>query len=666
MGFFESLDRTQARPTQTNWENRLQTLVDEYEQHGSIAHGVQKDALQNGWDARLDKKGADGWRFEFQLHEEPSHVFLTLTDSGTIGLTGRVLGPEELTADLPAQERWGRFENLAFTKDPAEEALGARGQGKFIFVAASKTRRILYDTLRADGVYRLGARVIENACTNVCWSWEGREAKDMLEQFCPLLKPLTAIGTRVIIDDPIDELLAELRSGSFLDMIGETWWEILQKFDADISLRVNGRVKRATVPGVFDLAEADSQTGKVWVKEKGTVIAEGESYRIKRLHLEYVKGRCLPEEFQGVAVQRGGMRICLLPFRYVGKDIAKAVTGYVQFDRHLDGEMKLYEDPTHYSFSWRKGVARQVRQWVEDQLEEFGKAKLGLGVSADEKRHRHQSEAEKLALRYVNMVAKELGVSGTGVGGKGTRTQTDGGTPVDAKPIRLQVPPFDFPTQSLRVDPGQAIKNITCQAINDSASGIDALVKSYVLYGDDIIANLLSDSVVVPARAKSKYFGPLELTVADERFSRPGRYAVRFRLIAQSCPGYPKGFVLDEVTRTFYVLEDPPQGGLFEKCMPMDFPKECEAWRGDIKHGEGGGWIYRYNLCHHEKVAVGDEVEDLTEYLFRLLVEALFEIDLRQEKPKLFTSEDLESHVRIAQVIGKKTGEIMHGYFGRS
>jgi hypothetical protein len=46
-----------------------------------------------------------------------AHSFLVLQDQGTYGLTGRVLRPDELEADLPVEERWGRFENLAFNWD---------------------------------------------------------------------------------------------------------------------------------------------------------------------------------------------------------------------------------------------------------------------------------------------------------------------------------------------------------------------------------------------------------------------------------------------------------------------------------------------------------------------------------------------------------------------
>jgi hypothetical protein len=147
------IDLSQARPTFINWPNQVVAIVDGYRGFRGVSHGVQKDAIQNSWDAREDKKGRGcSVRFEV-VRSKGGSVFVCITDKGTTGLTGRVLKREELQEDQPPEERWGRFENVAFTKDPSEEALGSRGRGKFIFVGASKTSTIFYDTLRDDGVY---------------------------------------------------------------------------------------------------------------------------------------------------------------------------------------------------------------------------------------------------------------------------------------------------------------------------------------------------------------------------------------------------------------------------------------------------------------------------------------------------------------------------------
>ena len=65
---FDNLDPEQGRSTVINWENELKRIVDDYDQHTTIPGGVQKDAIQNGWDARKNKIGKD-WGISFELQD---------------------------------------------------------------------------------------------------------------------------------------------------------------------------------------------------------------------------------------------------------------------------------------------------------------------------------------------------------------------------------------------------------------------------------------------------------------------------------------------------------------------------------------------------------------------------------------------------------------------
>ena len=60
--------------------------------HG-ITHGVQKDALQNGWDAALKYSKSfiqNNWKFEFKLFKNSKgKILFSMTDSGTTGLSGK-------------------------------------------------------------------------------------------------------------------------------------------------------------------------------------------------------------------------------------------------------------------------------------------------------------------------------------------------------------------------------------------------------------------------------------------------------------------------------------------------------------------------------------------------------------------------------------------------
>lgn len=223
VGFNQRIDLTTARDTIINWPEQVRTIADGYRRYEGIPHGVQKDAIQNGWDARVDKGHGRGWSLRFELlRSEDGVTYLSFTDSGATGLTGRVLQPEELEEDLPPEERWGRFENVAFIKGPSEQALGSRGRGKFIFVAASKENTILYDSLRADGTYRFGYRTVQRTRSPVNAFDEDAGREELINLTRGFFQPLSTVGTRVIIVNPIDELLADITWGRFLRYIGET------------------------------------------------------------------------------------------------------------------------------------------------------------------------------------------------------------------------------------------------------------------------------------------------------------------------------------------------------------------------------------------------------------------------------------------------------------
>ena len=167
--------------TSTNWTTELNDIVQGYRNAiddikvASLLHPVQKDGIQNGWDARL---GIDGpptpWKITFELLEDTSQIrrnagalkttLLTITDEGTYGLTGRHIPEEELYEDISHDERLARFENKSWQKDRTakRKTQGSRGRGKFIFVGASKLNTIFYDSLRYKLNYDSNKKVIEN------------------------------------------------------------------------------------------------------------------------------------------------------------------------------------------------------------------------------------------------------------------------------------------------------------------------------------------------------------------------------------------------------------------------------------------------------------------------------------------------------------------------
>ncbi len=132
---------------QNEWRSRIQTLERDYKKARGLVHGLQKDAIQNGWGA---KKKGQPWSFAFELVKDAnSRTLLTMTDSGTWGLTGDVYDdPEAIPDSLPEQQRLARFENMNFSG--GQEGPGLYGQGKLLFQAVSRNGEIIYDSLTSE------------------------------------------------------------------------------------------------------------------------------------------------------------------------------------------------------------------------------------------------------------------------------------------------------------------------------------------------------------------------------------------------------------------------------------------------------------------------------------------------------------------------------------
>lgn len=668
--FFDNIDQNAGRPTIVNWENILNRIVDDYEGFVTIPHGVQKDAIQNGWDARVKKKKGKHWGMRFALQDNGLGTnIVVFTDWGTTGLTGRVLSGDDLNKDLPIEERWGRFENLAFTKDPTEEALGARGQGKFIFLAASKTKRIVYDTLREDGVYRFGARYFQGITNIMSHHWEGNEAVDALNQYAPSLRPLDKIGTRVIIDDPIDELVDTFKDGAFHRMISETWWEIITKYGANIVVNVNGVDEEIQAPKEYAEKNELSQELKIYEAENISVKVQNQEYRVKKLFLAYSPEEELPEDIRGIAVQRGGMMIERLEPRYVPKGEEQKIYGYITFDKPLDIEMARAEASTHYTFSWRKAFPREVRGVIDTHVAKF-LVEIGVTQNPEEKKNRKRHEAEQRALTVANKVAKALGVTGKGHGGKGSGGSGGSGGEHHVKDISITLSELSIPSGNLRIEFDETIGNIQANIHNNTSTSIEVLAKVFLTFGrGDVVYEFAEAREIIPAKS-SKSTKAFDLKMDGARFPSSGMYYVRASLISLmdippfKIKEFTKGKIIDRAAKMFWLAEDPPEGGFWEDVIPVDWSNnEKYALLGEYQRGDRGGYKYYYNVKHLAYEALNGDNDAHAEHIFRLLVQAVAEIDLESESPVLFDEKDIKEPNLIARKVGVLLGDALYQYY---
>jgi hypothetical protein len=650
----------EVRRTVRNWPEDVRAIVDGYRAHTIISHAVQKDAIQNAWSARKKKKGI-GWTFTFELVEGRNIKFLLMTDEGTTGLTGRVLSPEEYEKDLPGEERWGRFEGVSFTQPRIERTLGSRGRGKFIFVGSSKEHTILYDTLREDGTYRFGFRTVEKTESPI-FAIDGEEGKQkLLEMTGNLISSLSVIGTRVIIINPVDELIDDIKKGLFIRHIGETWWEIILKYNATIRVRAFGKEQIVRIPEEFALADDDSRKFKVWIKENQRIPAGFREIRIKKIHILYNVNKSIPDNIRGIAIQRDGMKICTIEPGYLGREIAEKMYGYITFDS--DTEEALLEDEgiEHYSYDFRRSLPGTVKRLVEDEIMKFAREKLGYGVDAREVRRQQQRNAERRALVAINRFAKEIGI---GVGPGGTTRKKRKDIKREWKEVRIRMEELSLPRPAdLRVNYGESISNIKAKIVNDSDA--EAIVKFKLFLrlsgrSGREIKTYAEQDVIIPPQHSSDYFGPYQETFQETDFPDKGGYTIAAKIV--SLRDDNKGDILDIEARTFYLEEDPPPRGFFEKCEPLEFPERAKMIMAECLAGERGGLALQYNLNHPAQEAVQDQEDDLAAYLVWLMGHEMCRYDLLQESPVLFDTEDKDNPDTVLRKTLRKIGEFVYRF----
>lgn len=599
-----------------------------------IPHGVQKDAIQNSIDA---VRGKGPLLIEFRLVENHRGCFLTITDSNTVGLSGPVLDIDDYERDLPVDYHWARFESFAFTKkDP--DAIGARGQGKFIFLRASKAYTMYYDTLCQDGVYRVGGTQASRTGCPILpaageEAWEGERGARRIGANCGL-EPLNTVGTRVIIVDPIEELVAAVTSGDFVRAIEETWFRPIAKKRAMITVCDGGVHRQVGLPFPYPLPREDSPKHKVWILGKDfdlkeVRLATGERYKIKRFHAVYLNSGTVPEAMQGIALIHNGMKITSLPMTSAPPHVRERVTGYVEFDRDLNRELRKGENqhPNHYDLKWKRRLPHAIKAYVNGQLEAFGKEKLGLGKDPRAIRKRRRVNAEEWAMRQLMKHAKDLDLFGA----KG-KPPPPPPPPPPPKPIGVSINNFVFPDTviSPRVNWGHTFKDLNFTAYNRTGAARHVFLLAEVFQGDSVVLEVVRDRQFLLKPRKPVSYGPFEILIAKETFQEPDVYRLRAALFDVA-----SGDRIDQVARRFWVEKDPKFRNPFDVFPVREFaaPDRHRQWRitGSINNSP----VLWYNMAHPAyRIAEDAGEEELGDYLFQIVLEGAVQFVLDRPDDK--------------------------------
>ena len=609
------IDLGPGRNAPANYVTICHSIADSYPV--AIAHGLQKDAIQNSLDARKSKKATV--RVHFRVIKNKRGKFLTFTDSNTTGLTGDVKSNIEDYKHLGKNDHWARFEAFAFTKDDPD-ALGARGQGKFIFLRASEQYLMFYDTLREDGVYRLGAtQVTTVGRKNFPFDekWEGAIAKSKLQEYCGL-EPLSEVGTRIIVCKPIDEVLDDIRTGVFVSAIQETWFRAIEKKQLEVWIDAYGKCEVVNLPDTYPLPKKDSGKNKTWIFQKDfTDSVVSENFKIKNFHATYLPESDIPESQQGIAILQGGMKITALNIEIAPQEVKEKITGFIEFDQPLDQELRKGHNqlPSHYQLKWRSSIPRAIKTFINRQLQVFGHKKLGIGEDRRARQKRNRDNAEKEAMNMLMEYAPDLALIGAQTRGGTSQTSS---TSSSKKEIGVSMS-VQFPdtAKQPRVDWGDEIR-VTALCFNKKESGITGKLVIQVLQADKEIEKLTDVNIDLPADSIGSRTVQINdndafvINLDQTRYKNPGKYRIHAKLTNSKY-----GDKIDVAKRNFYLSEDPPHRFPFN--LQAEASEEKHAWRpeGDINNAP----VILYNTNHPLYIFCQDDEQEQADYLLNICLE---------------------------------------------
>lgn len=616
------LDFSKGRHRPANYISICRSIADSYPL--GIPHGVQKDAIQNAFHTASKTAPVE---FTFKLIRNKKSTFFTMTDSNTKGLTGKVLKTEEYDT-LEESDHWARFEGFGFTT-PNLDAIGARGQGKFIFLAASKDYLMYYDSLRDDGTYRLGAtQATKTDCPML--HWDGDEGHAKLKELADL-EPLSKIGARIIIVNPIKELQDEIKSGDFMDAIEETWFRAIKKGRVKIRVKSPDGDKIVKIPKLFLIPPKDTAKIKVWIEKNDEVkLLSGERFRIKHLQIAYKKSGQIPEQLRGVAIIHNNMKITSINMEGVPLDITNNIYGFVEFDKKLNRELRknYNQNPNHYDLKWRRNVPKMIKNYVQEELGKFGYEKLKIGIDPRKRREQIRATAELDALRDLSRYAKELGLFGR-KGGL-VKPPPPPPPPPPNKKIGVMLHDFNFPVpeRAPRVNWGEKIKDFQIRIFNKTSNNVKGRLRIFMLFGGKEITPAIHDerNIDITPYFKPASFGPFSITFSKGIFPDPGEYRLRIRLINEV-----SHVEIDYVTRKIWLEKDPEFRLPFETFKDDFTDKETITKRQWITQGIlGDNPILYYNIAHSCYKKVEDNEEALSDYLFEIFLEGSMDFILNR------------------------------------
>lgn len=625
-----------------------------------LADALQKDTIQNSWDAKLSKKD---WCNTIKLLEDNKNShYIFIEDVGTVGLTGEIFSKhEELTQILSnggKKDHLAHFVSSNFSAKDSESG-GRRGRGKSLFLISSQGMQFYFDSLRSTDGRHVAGRIFIGTDNGVQVEVVPDSEDYLKEQTGLNLTKLSTSGTRILIKDPKPELVAAMTNGAMLNFIEQTWWEIIKKYNAKIIIS-DGNINRQAKLLVWYSDDFLKNEGFEKIEYTNFNISSDskEDFRVKRLVLAYSKNQEIPENIRGIAIQRGGMTI----ERRASEQLVKVegmtkVYGWLEMDAVLEKGMYGLEDVEHLGFSWIKKPAKDLLDEIRIKTREFAK-KVNLIETELSKQHKLYKKVEDSVAKKINDFLKRLGFTGIGVGKK-KRTLT---TRIKTQPLRISLSDFILPNESRRIDFGESMKVMT-RAINDLDVEIDARYKTWMVNSEGKIIKNLENEIHLNPRS-SYVQGWEEIKIVEKEFP-VGDYSLRSKLVLLSetdieLPGIgriEKGKEIS-VSSMFSVEKDLPSHGFIK----FEAIENSDRSRYLTSRPDAHSIVIEYNTKHpFVSILLQDKQgEELRKFLLQVgIIIAFNQVmreDLSLEKPKVFS--DIEDDLDLSDVLPKIMEEV--------
>lgn len=535
-----------------NWKSNIEQVVAGYETEPAkgLIHGFQKDSIQNSWGARATKKGK-GWGTRFQLIENKLGTFLTIEDWGTTGMTGPNMSMSQinqLKGDLPADYKLARFSAMNYSGN--NDGPGLFGRGKMLFSAVSKDYYFFFETLTKEEGYRANYKRLEGNNLKVGEiALEGDEARQLIIQNTGI-NPIERVGSRIIIVNPIRDLVKSIKDGSFLKAIEETWWRIIEKYDASIYVEFDGISQKAKTPSLYKEALAEKNGWKAW-KKKGYQVPD--YYKIKRIELFVSKSEIDPE-LAGVYFYRKDMKIGSIDLE-VPKKIRNKYFGFVEVDQDWEEELAANESLEHYGV---KSKARKCYQKLKNEVANQHKLfmeELGFFKKEQSDNEILRRELEEISQSWDNLFSTmNIG----NIGNRGPKKEK----------IIVSWSGLQFPTSRKgKLYTGDKIDNINFKIKNNTGTKIKIKYKLNVLHGNNVV-KVIDTGDFELAGSTEEMIGPFDLLI--------GPPLVKFE---KNILNLEISYFNKTITKQIPLYYDTepvqtPQHNFYVRNISMDFPQQ--------------------------------------------------------------------------------------------